>query len=140
MRRRVILDTGPLVAFLNGRDRYHEWARLQWAQIEPPFLTCEPVLSEACFLLRGLQGGQDAVLELLRRKVVETPFRLVDNLDAIAGSLKKYSDIDISLADACLVRMSELYGKSAVLTLDTHFRIYRKAGRQTIPILSPPLR
>ncbi len=140
MRRRVILDTGPLVAFLSGRDAYHEWARLQWAQIEPPLLTCEAVLSEACFLLGGLEGGQAAVMELLRRKVVETPFRLADNLDAIAASLRKHSDIGISLADACLVRMSELYPQSAVLTLDTHFRIYRKAGRQSMPVLSPPAR
>jgi predicted nucleic acid-binding protein len=138
MRRQVILDTGPLVAFLNRRDTYHKWARLQWAQIEPPFLSCEPVLSDACFLLRGLEGGQDAVLELLRRKIVETPFRLADNLDAIARSLKKYSDVGISLADACLVRMAELHAKSAVLTLDAHFNIYRKAGRQAIPTLSPP--
>jgi predicted nucleic acid-binding protein len=74
MKRQVILDTGPLVAFLNGRDRCHEWAMLQWAQIDPPLLTCEAVLSEACFLLRGIEGGQAAVLELLRRGVVHLAF------------------------------------------------------------------
>ena len=49
MNRRILLDTGPLVAFLNGRDKHHEWARLQWAQAVPPLLTCEAVLSEAVF-------------------------------------------------------------------------------------------
>ena len=57
MNRNVLLDTGPLVALLNRRDRYHEWAKLQWAKVAPPLLTCEAVLSEACFLLRGA-GGQ----------------------------------------------------------------------------------
>ncbi|WP_071783249.1 PIN domain-containing protein [Rubidibacter lacunae] len=52
MKRRSILDTGPLVALLNRRDRHHQWATLQWAEIEPPLLTCESVLSEALFLLR----------------------------------------------------------------------------------------
>jgi len=53
MRRRVVVDTGPLVAFLDKRDRHHDWAVSQWSQIEAPLLTCESVLSEACFLLRS---------------------------------------------------------------------------------------
>jgi len=44
----------------------------------------------------------------------------------------------MSLADACLVRMSELHADSPVLTLDDDFRIYRKNKRQAIPILSAP--
>jgi hypothetical protein len=46
MRRRVLLDTGPLVAFLNRRDEFHGWVTGELATIEPPFLTCEAVLSE----------------------------------------------------------------------------------------------
>ena len=63
MTRIVTLDTGPLVALLNRRDRYHRWATEQWADVELPVLTCEPVLTEACFLLRELPGGPAAVLE-----------------------------------------------------------------------------
>ena len=137
MRERVILDTGPLVAFINGRDRYHEWAKMQWAEINPPLLTCEAVLSEACFLLRGLDGGDKAVLELLHRKVLDIPFRLVEYVSQIAWLLKKYADIPMSLADACLVRMTELYPDSPVLTLDTDFNIYRRNKHNVIPTLSP---
>jgi len=137
MKRQVILDTGPLVAFINGRDRYHEWSTLQWAQIDPPFLTCEAVLSESCFLLKGIEGGQATVLELLRRGVLNLSFRIDDSVKQIAWLLQKYSDVPMSLADACLVRMSELYTESHVLTLDDHFRIYRKNKRQVIPIFSP---
>ena len=137
MRERVILDTGPLVAFINGRDRYHEWAKMQWAEMNPPLLTCEAVLSEACFLLRGLDGGDKAVLELLHRKVLDIPFRLVEYVSQIAWLLKKYADIPMSLADACLVRMTELYPDSPVLTLDTDFNIYRRNKHNVIPTLSP---
>ena len=137
MKRRVILDTGPLVAFINGRDKFHKWATLQWGQIEPPLLTCEAVLSETCFLLGGLEGGQIAVLELLQRRILHTPFRMIEHLVQINWLLQKYSNVPMSLADACLVRMTEVYAKSRVLTIDTDFAIYRKNRRQVIPILSP---
>jgi len=137
MKRHVILDTGPLVAFINGRDKYHVWATIQWGQIEPPLLTCEAVLSEACFLLRSNGHGQDAVLELLKRDVLRLPFRLDEHTGQIMWLLKKYSDVPMSLADACIVRMSEMHGDSPVLTVDADFRIYRKNKRQAIPLLSP---
>jgi uncharacterized protein len=138
MRDRVILDTGPLVAFLNRRDNYHDWTRRQWAEIRPPLLTCETVLSEACFLVRDLAGGNQAVLGLLQRKVLHIPFRLAESTGEISWLLKKYTDIPMSLADACLVRMAELYPGSPVLTLDRDFTIYRKNRRERIPLLAPP--
>jgi predicted nucleic acid-binding protein len=137
MNRRVLLDTGPLVALLNGRDQHHEWAKLQWSQAAPPLLTCEPVLSEACFLLRIAPGGSAAVMELLRRRVVEVAFHLEDHLEAVARLLRKYADVPMSLADGCLVRMAELSPESAVLTLDRHFRLYRKSGRRVVPAIMP---
>ena len=138
MKRQVILDTGPLVAFINGRDRYHQWSVSQWAQIEPPLMTCEAVLSESCFLLRDTGKGSSTVLELLKRGVLSLPFRIDDSFDQIKWLLQKYSDIPMALADACLVRMSELYINSQILTLDNDFKIYRKNKRQVIPLLTPP--
>lgn len=137
MRRQVILDTGPLVALLNSRDKYHSWAETQWAQIHPPLLTCEAVISEACFLLRSWNQGSLAVLELLRRGILETSFCLSDNTSTISALLKKYRNVPASLADACLVRMAELNDRSLVLTLDADFRIYRKHQRKVIPLLLP---
>ena len=39
----------------------------------------------------------------------------------------------MSLADACLVRMTETLADPVVLTTDTDFRIYRRHGRHTVP-------
>ena len=137
MKRRVILDTGPLVAIINGSDKYHKWATLKWAQIEPPLLTCEAVLSEACFLLGGLDGGQIAVFELLKRKILHIPFKMIEHINQIAWLSQKYSNVPMSLADACLVKMAEAYPESSLFTIDTDFTIYRKNKRQIIPVLSP---
>ena len=137
MRTGVLLDTGPLVASINRRDRFHEWARDQLAQIEPPLVTCEAVLAESCFLLQQTAGGGGAILELVRRRVVEVAFHVEDHTESLARLMEKYADMPMSLADACLVRMSELHSQCLVMTLDDDFRVYRRHGRQVIPLLAP---
>lgn len=134
---RLLLDTGPLVALLNRRDRYHDWARQVLADSRPPLLSCEAVLSEACHLL--LRAGQPAgsVLRLIERGVIEPAFELREQYQAVAGLLHKYRDQPMSLADACLVRMTELHTTARVLTLDSDFRVYRRFSRQTVPVLMP---
>ena len=68
---RILLGTGPIVAFLNKKDANHRWACVVFDSIAPPLLTCEPVISEACFLVRRLEGGPGVVLELVRRGIVQ---------------------------------------------------------------------
>lgn len=137
MKPAVIVDTGPIVALLNRRDRFHEWARGEFAGIEPPALTCEPVLSEACFLLRGFAGGSAAVLDVVRRGLLAVPFRLDIETDAVKRLMERYADVPMSLADACLARMTEQHPAAVVVTLDSDFRIYRREGRKTIPVRIP---
>lgn len=137
MKPKVLLDTGPLVAFLNRRDQYHAWAKEQMARLEPPLLTCESVLSEACFLVQDLGGGSEAVMRLVQRGLVTLDFDLQDEVIAIEKLLARYANVPMLLADACLVRMNELHEGSVVLTLDGDFRIYRKHGRYVIPVIMP---
>lgn len=133
----VLLDTGPLVALLKRRDRYHDWARQEVATVSPPLLTCESVLSEACFLLRKEPDGRAAVLELLRRGLVAVAFDLDRETAAVQKLLARYGNVPMDLADACLVRLAELTAGSVLLTLDSDFRIYRMHGRQVIPVRMP---
>ncbi len=138
MRHGVLLDTGPLIAFLNRRDEYHEWAMAHWDLIAPPMLTCEAVLSEACFLLSRMHVGSEPIMDLLQRKIVAPSFRLEDQIRPVQKLLNKYRSVPVSLADACLIRMSELYPENPVLTLDSDFNLYRRNGRQVIPVTMPP--
>jgi len=137
VRGAALLDTGPLVAFLNRRDRFHAWAVAQLAEIEPPLLTCEAVLSEACFLLRHDPAGPDAVLELVHDDLVQVGFHLQTEIVALRRLVRRYSQVPMSLADACLVRLAELHAGSVLLTLDSDFKIYRMHGRQVVPTLMP---
>ena len=138
MRNRVLMDTGPLVASLNRRDRFHLWAKERLGELEPPISTCEPVLAEACFLLRDLPGGAVAVLSLVERGVLQVAFQVPPHARSLATLMAKYANVPMSLADACLVRMTELDESSAVMTLDSDFLVYRRHGRQAIPVLMPP--
>lgn len=99
--------------------------------------TCEAVISEACFLLRRASGGQDAVLATLGRGVLRVDFRLADEVVALQGLMARFANVPMSLADACLVRMTELDTRSTVLTLDGDFKVYRRNRRQAIPTIMP---
>lgn len=137
MRQHVILDTGPLVALVDARDEHHEWAVAQWEDIEPPLLTCESVISEACFLLDQTTAGSAVVFEMLLRNAIALGFCLEQHVKEVRGLRAKYSDVPMSVADASLVRMAEQFSRSVVLTLDSDFRVYRKHGRQVIPSILP---
>ena len=137
MTEAVLVDTGPIVAFLNGRDRYHDWSKEAFAGIDAPVLSCEAVLSEACFLLRSSRGGGEAVLKLVDRGLVRLPFRLEAESGPVRRLLSRYSNVPMSLADACLVRMSEQVSDSVLLTLDSDFGVYRRNGRHVIRTRMP---
>ena len=138
MSERVLLDTGPLVAYLNRREQHHAWALRQWQILASPLLTCEAVLAEACFLVARTGGDPATVLGLVTQGGVAIPLRLDGRADAVAQLMRKYANVPMSLADACLVRMTALYGGSRVFTFDSDFAIYRKHGRQVIQTLMPP--
>src|SRR5207244_1851243 len=109
----------------------------QMSRLRPQFLTCEAVITEAFHLLRHLPRARAAILEMMAAGVLTTPFRLSEQTEEVLALLKRYANVPMSLADACLVRMSELVSNCVVFTLDSDFRIYRRHGRQKIPLLIP---
>ena len=133
----VLVDTGPLVAYLDRSDRDHLWAKECLMQITRPLLTCEAVLAEAFFLLRRGGINPDCLLNLIIRGLVVPEFSLATEIGAVQLLMKTYRNVPMSLADACLVRMAEIHESSKVMTLDSDFVIYRKSRRKVIPLLRP---
>lgn len=135
---RVFVDTGPLVSLLVRKDRHHAWVRGVLNQMEPPLFTCDAVLTETCFLLSKLAGGHEAVLELVDRDIVRLDFRMAGEVGALRVLMQQFASVPMSLADACLVRMTELDPDSVVITLDSDFRVYRRNRRQLVPTIMSP--
>ncbi len=102
-----------------------------------PYSVCESVISESCFLLGQLHNGKNNVLEMLKAGFLQKNFSLSDEVESVQTLIKKYDNVPMSLADACLVRMSELMDNSVVFTTDSDFHIYRKNGRQKISLIIP---
>jgi uncharacterized protein len=135
MAKSLLVDAGFLVALLSRRDLHHRWAVQKATENPPPWDTCEAALSEAFHLL-GERGAPGLGALLLRRAVV-TVFSLDNSLGAVLRLLQKYASVPMSLADACLVRMSETVADPVILTTDSDFHIYRRHSRQVIPCILP---
>jgi predicted nucleic acid-binding protein len=133
----AIVDTGPLVAFFDRAEQHHRWVAERFDELDAPLLVCEPVLAEAMYLLARYPKALDTILELIDNGAHRVAFRIDEHLDALRKLLQKYRDTPMSLADACIVRMSEIHDRHAVLTLDSDFLVYRKHGRTALPLMRP---
>jgi uncharacterized protein len=133
--KKVIVDSSALVAFLSRDDKHHGWMAAHAASLPAPWLTCEPALTETFHLVEN--KGASELKELLRRGGLKLVFDLSDELEQVLALMDKYADVPMSLADACLVRMSETLPDPVIVTTDTDFRIYRRHSRQVVPCLMP---
>jgi predicted nucleic acid-binding protein len=131
----VLVDAGFLIALLSRRDRHHRWAAAQSPRLPLPWKTCDAALSETFHLLGA--RGRPSLTALLRRAAVIPAFDLAGELDRVLNLMQKYADAPMSLADACLVRMSETLADPVILTTDADFRIYRRHSRQAVPCMTP---
>ena len=135
--KRVLADTGPLVAYFDRDSALHEWVRDRFRELTEPLISCQPVLTEALFLLKRGGLDPDLILALVERGELICDFDVHGEITALRRMLRKYRDLPATLADVCLVRMSELSRECCVFTLDRDFCVYRRHGRQSIPLLAP---
>ncbi len=131
----VLVDAGFVVALLSRRDGHHRWAVGQAERFPPPWSTCEAALSEAFHLLG--RRGAPGLNSLLRRNSVVAGFRFDAHQEPVLTLMRKYGNLPMSLADACLVRMTETLADPILLTTDSDFRIYRRHSRQVVPCATP---
>lgn len=129
-----IADTGFLVAFANRTDQHHEWAVSIAEQVMDPLLTCEPVLAESAFHLQSVR----LVLDMIGDGLITVAFKCSDHLPQLEALASRYADRHPDLADLCLIRLSELFPRHSVITVDREdFRVYRRNKREIIPLICP---
>ncbi len=135
MPKNCIVDSGPLAALLDPREQHHVWARETLSRQAMPWLTCEAALSEAFFLLHPPHAL--ALDQLLSHGHLRVAFSFAEQLPTVLGLRAKYASVPMSLADACLVRMTETTPDPVLVTMDSDFKIYRRHSRQVVPCLMP---
>jgi uncharacterized protein len=78
---------------------------------------------------------------MINEGLVALTFNCQEHLLQLARLADRFADQKPDLADLCLVRMSELFPKHSVITIDcTDFQVYRRNKREAIPLLCPPER
>ncbi|MBI3817154.1 MAG: PIN domain-containing protein [Planctomycetes bacterium] len=126
-----------MIALLDSSEFHHEWAVELIQTLEPPIFACEPVLAEAERLLRRRRLPSAGLFAMVGSGALDVGFRISNHVAPISILMKRYSNIPMSLADACLVRMAELTQDSAIWTLDRDFNVYRRHGRSVLPLMMP---
>lgn len=134
----VLLDASCIVAFLDADDARHAECLAMVGSLPPPLYTCEAVIAESCHLLRRLDRANLAILEDLRKGTYQIPYSLADCAAEVARLLRKYADVPMDLADACLVDLATQMGTGQILTLDSDFKIYRWGRNRPFELLIEP--
>jgi uncharacterized protein len=136
----VILDTGPLAAYLIENDDYHAWAVRTFDRLPPLFWTCEAVLTEAAFLAGSNRKAMRLIGKMLDEEWLRLPFQFAREHRRVLELMDQYHSVPMSFADSCLVRMAEFLEDCPILTIDRDFHVYRKHRRQVIRTMMPPKR
>jgi predicted nucleic acid-binding protein len=122
----ILLDTGPIVAFFDASDHYHNACVELLKTVNEPLITTWPVLTEAFYLLGFSWKAQDNLWEFIMRGGVDI-LSINDTQQARCRQLmEKYSDLPMDLADGTLVVLAESQKIKKVFTLDhKDFKIYK---------------
>jgi predicted nucleic acid-binding protein len=133
----VLLDTGVIVALVDRSEKHHQACVDALEETGGRLVTCEAVLTEACYLLRGIHGAPQAVLANVKEGIFRVPFASSESAESVASLLTKYRDVPMDFADACLVQLADMLGTGRILTLDSDFAVYRWRKRRRFECIVP---
>lgn len=131
--RTCLVDTGPLIAYLDARDPEHEAVATWLDGYSGQLLTTSAVITEAMHFVTFSRDGP----ELLTEFVDLTATRVYDcaqpaQLRRAVGLMRKYADTPMDFADASLVLLGEKTSVFDILTLDRRgFSTYRIGKRKS---------
>jgi predicted nucleic acid-binding protein len=124
----IICDTGPLVAVLNARDRYHTQCRQLFEEQTGPLIVPAPVLTEVCYLTgtRLGAGAEAAFLDSIAAGELTLEATTASDVTRMAELVRRYHDLPLGAVDASVIAVAERLDIGRVATLDhRHFNIVR---------------
>ena len=133
----ILVDAGPLVAFVDADDQHHAKCAAALKGVREPLATVWPPLAEALYLLADLPKAQDALWEMLQRGALQLLPLDSSDVPRIRELMRKYANRPMDLADAALIRVAEREGLRRIFTVDRRdFAVYRLHNRVR-PVLLP---
>ncbi|HLV78819.1 MAG TPA: PIN domain-containing protein [Chthonomonadaceae bacterium] len=138
----TLIDAGPLVAVVNRNDTNHRAAAALLRELNCPFTTTLPAITEAMYLAHARLGlrAQQALWKMLLRGDLILEHPTGEDLSRMHELMTKYADLPMDFADASLVAIAERLNLSRILTLDRDdFSVYRLHNRTPLLVIAPPL-
>jgi uncharacterized protein len=125
----TLVDSGPLVALFNRKDRHHAEALAFVERAKGELITNIPVVVEVAFLLsRNRIGLRNALKWIPAATMIDS--HTPRDLTRINDVIEKYADLPADFADASLVAMAERLNIRRIATVDSDFTVYRINGKQ----------
>lgn len=138
MAARILIDTGPMLAMINRRDRWNKRCNAILPHLPLPLVTSEAVLTELLYMVRGDHRAIQAVWTFVNSGAITLGAIGGQDLPALAALMKQYADVPMDFADATLVYLAQREGLNTVLTIDSDFLIYRISRRQRFRVIPDP--
>lgn len=132
--KKVLIDSGPLIALFDSSDKYHDKTIDFIKSNEFPLVTSIASITEALHLLDFNRNAQLDLLEWIHRGGAE--ICNIENFDfgRIKELTNKYKDLPMDFADSCLVFLAEQLSLDTIATIDRDFTIYRISGKKKFKI------
>ena len=126
MKNVSLIDSGPIIALFNKKDRYHKKCLNFFKSYRGSLISSCSVVTEVIYLLSFSITAQMNFLEWIERGGLTIHELSADDLDYIKKRMKKYSDLPMDFANASLMSFSEKFSIDAIISIDSDFSIYRK--------------
>jgi predicted nucleic acid-binding protein len=131
----ILVDASFLVSVYDKQEPHHQRCMAAHDQVNRPLVTCEPVVTEAIYLLRRLPGAPQAILASIQEGQLEIPFQLANGAAEVLAYYTKYADTPCDFADACLIHLAGQLNTGDILTLDSDFKHYRWRRNRSFRLL-----
>jgi predicted nucleic acid-binding protein len=130
--KNILIDTGPIVALLNRRDKHHKRVLEFTQNYSGGFVATWSVITEATHLLRNSIHAQLNLLEWIRRGGIDI-FQIEKNdVERMITLTKKYSDLPMDLADCSLIIVAEKLGIDEIISIDSDYDVYRTLKKEAL--------
>ncbi len=137
MASQILIDSGPLVAFLSSNEKYHRWVLEQMSDMSGDLITTEAVLSEVVFLLKNHSSALNAISSLVGQGILRIDPAFSESPTDYIELVLKYSDLPSSVADVSLVYLHSKLKNSVIFTLDSDFLVYKDKSGKPLRLVAP---